>query len=171
MALAETLGRVEADIERGDLGKARDRLLGLLRTYPANLYVRDRLGEVYWRLQYPELAGRYWYLFEPVTPEMERACAAFERKFAADARPMLAEISYRGGIDAIAGSFAERRLRELAAAAGADLRCLEPRTRRRRTEREAVIGGAAFLIIATCMLVFSLVGIVVTLQWLFHAFD
>ena len=167
MALAETLRRVDDEIASGDLGKARDRLLGLLRTYPANLYVRDRLGDVYWRLQYPELAGRYWYLFERVTPEMEQACAAFERKFASHPRPMLREIGYRGGLAALGGSYAEQCLLDLAQAAGIrDRGFFEPRPKgRHRGDRERVIGGFAFAGIAACLLVFSLVGVVTTIQW------
>ena len=78
MAKAETLARVERDIAQGDLGKARDRLEGLFRTYPADMDVRERLGAVYWALQYPGAAGRFWYLHTRDTEERKVACAAFK---------------------------------------------------------------------------------------------
>ena len=74
MPIEETLARIEGEIAAGDLGKARDRLHGLLSTYPADLMLRRKLGDVYWRLQYPEMAGRYWYLVEEKSPQMLEAC-------------------------------------------------------------------------------------------------
>ena len=53
MAKDDVLKRIYSDIEAGDLGKARDRLHGLLYTYPNDLHIRELLGDVYWRLQFP----------------------------------------------------------------------------------------------------------------------
>jgi hypothetical protein len=43
MPIDETLDKVASEIAAGDLGKARDRLHGLLNTYP-DLGLRRRLG-------------------------------------------------------------------------------------------------------------------------------
>jgi hypothetical protein len=51
MGKETALRRVEEDIARGDLGKARDRLHGLLKDYPDDLALRTRLAEVYARQQ------------------------------------------------------------------------------------------------------------------------
>lgn len=70
------LGRAKADLERGDARKARDRLKGLVVTYPHNLEVRILLAEAYRRdRQWPE-AGRWGYLIGPAASEWERR--AFE---------------------------------------------------------------------------------------------
>jgi hypothetical protein len=66
---AATLQKIEDEIEAGDYGKARDRLHGLLVTYPDDLSIRRRLGDVCWQLQHPAMAGRYWYLEADQTPE------------------------------------------------------------------------------------------------------
>ncbi len=62
MSKPETLRKVEYDIRNGNLGLARDRLHGLMLSYPDDLNLRVRLGEVYSMLQQPVMAGRYWYL-------------------------------------------------------------------------------------------------------------
>ncbi len=64
MSKERTLERVEAEIAGGDLGKARDRLHGLIRTYPDDISLRSRLASIYWKLQYPHMAGCYWFLEE-----------------------------------------------------------------------------------------------------------
>ena len=51
------LTRVLEDIHRGDLGKARDRLHGLVARFPDDLSLRTRLAEVYSELKYPRMAG------------------------------------------------------------------------------------------------------------------
>jgi len=113
MTKASTLERIEQDIAAGDYGKARDRLHGLLRTYPSDLSLRKRLGDVYWHLQYPAMAGRYWYLEEYKTPDMICACTVFERTYSNDAVHMLHALKYRGSLDVINGSFAAQTLLDL----------------------------------------------------------
>jgi hypothetical protein len=70
------LERARADLARGDARKARDRLKGLVATYPEDLEVRRLLAEAYRRdRQFPE-AGRWGYLFGPHASGRERE--AFE---------------------------------------------------------------------------------------------
>ncbi|GEM_PF-762758 len=90
------LSRVQDDIQRGDLGKARDRLHGLVARYPDDLTLRARLAEVYAELQYPRMAGRYWYLEPEKTPGMLEACRTFEESCGRDALQMLLAIKFRG---------------------------------------------------------------------------
>lgn len=80
MSLEETLARVRADIESGNLGKARDRLHGLISNRPSDFLLREDLGEVYWDLGDPAMAGRWWYFAEEPTPQMREAIAAFESR-------------------------------------------------------------------------------------------
>ncbi len=47
----KTLKRIEEDIENNNLGKARDRLHGLIFTYPNELHLRKQLGDIYYKLQ------------------------------------------------------------------------------------------------------------------------
>lgn len=71
------LARAKRDLEAGDARKARDRLKGLVITYPHDQEVRALLAEAYRRdRQWPE-AGRWGYLVGPAATAEERS--AFER--------------------------------------------------------------------------------------------
>lgn len=96
MSKETVLSRVEADLLQGNLGKARDRLHTLVYDYPNDVALRSRLADVYHRLQFPAMAGRYWYLNEPRTSEMETAVVAFERSVGRDPLLMLSALKFRG---------------------------------------------------------------------------
>ncbi|MDW8289686.1 MAG: hypothetical protein RMM06_03115 [Armatimonadota bacterium] len=96
MGKDQTLQRVEEDIAAGNLGRARDRLHGLIWQYPDDLSLRARLAEVYWQLSFPAMAGCYWYLHEPTTEAMQRAVMEFERSCGQDPLHMLFRLKFRG---------------------------------------------------------------------------
>ena len=71
------LRRAKADLERGDVRRARGRLKGLIVTYPEDQGVRRLLAEAYRRdRQWPE-AGKWGYLIGPAATDRERR--AFEK--------------------------------------------------------------------------------------------
>src|SRR5512141_217310 len=117
MALDRTLKSIEDNIRAGDLGKARDRLHGLISSYPDNLELREQLAAVYWRLQMPEMAGRYWYLEEEKDPDMADACRRFEAQFGNDPAYLLFALKFRGDLESIKDTFAGRLLLDLDARA------------------------------------------------------
>jgi hypothetical protein len=95
MSIDLTLRKVEEEISLGKLGKARDRLHGLLSNDPKNLQIRAKLGEIYWKLQMPEIAGKYWYLVQNKTKEMIEATKAFEHYCGNDPVQILFSLKYR----------------------------------------------------------------------------
>lgn len=97
--IAKTLRRIEDDIKNDDLGKARDRLHGLISTFPNELQLRKKLGDVYIELKYPAMAGRYWYLEKNKTPKMVKACNEFENSMGNDINKIARAIKYKGDID------------------------------------------------------------------------
>ncbi len=107
-----TLMRVESEIATGDLGKARDRLHGLSRTYPDDLSLRSRLAEIYWKLQFPHMAGCYWFLEDNQTDDTRQAVAVFEKRCGGDPWIMLHFIKFKGHPDSV-GPFAKQRLDDL----------------------------------------------------------
>jgi len=111
------LRRIEEDLAAGDYGKARDRLHGLIATFPNDLTLRRKLGDIFWHLQYPAMAGRYWYLEEQKTPDMAAACQAFERSCGDDPLQILLALKFRGEIEAIRDTFAGQTLLTLQARA------------------------------------------------------
>lgn len=92
----KTLTKIKRDMENGDLGKARDRLHGLIFTYPDDLEIRKSLGDVYYALHDPAMAGRYWYLGENKTPDMMKACQTFEKSLGNDPHLIARAIKFKG---------------------------------------------------------------------------
>ncbi|MFJ9976284.1 DUF6584 family protein [Streptomyces cyaneofuscatus] len=79
MALNDTLARVDADLAAGRIPVARQRLRGLVSSYPHEPAPRRRLAEVYRLYGDPAEAGRWMYLEEDRSPE---ETAAFEERYA-----------------------------------------------------------------------------------------
>lgn len=115
MSKLETMIKVEYDLQHGDLGKARDRLHGLMLAYPDDLALRVKLAEIYWDLQQPAMAGRYWYLVENKTPEMVRAIEAFEKKEGNRPLQIARALNFSGDIEQIEGTYPALKIAELMA--------------------------------------------------------
>ncbi|WP_031520753.1 DUF6584 family protein [Streptomyces sp. NRRL F-5123] len=62
MPLTDTLARVDADLAAGRVPVARQRLRGLVSSFPNDLMLRRRLAEVYRLYGDPAEAGRWMYL-------------------------------------------------------------------------------------------------------------
>lgn len=92
----KTMKNIENDIKKNDLGKARDRLHGLISTYPDQLELRKKLGDIYSVLKYPSMAGRYWYLEKNKTPEMVEACTQFEKSMGNDPNRIARALKFKG---------------------------------------------------------------------------
>ncbi|WP_141770073.1 DUF6584 family protein [Bacillus sp. OV322] len=95
----KTLKKIEEDIKKNDLGKARDRLHGLISTYPNALELRKKLGDIYFELKYPSMAGRYWYLEENKTPEMVKVCNEFEKSMVNDPKRIARTLKFKGDVE------------------------------------------------------------------------
>jgi hypothetical protein len=113
MPIEQTLEEVERDITSGNYGKARDGLHGLIATYPDDLALREKLGDIYWKLEYPAMAGRYWYLERDKSQTMVAACQAFEQSCGNDPFQILLALKYRGDVESIRDTHAGRTLLEL----------------------------------------------------------
>lgn len=127
MSIESTLARVEADLAAGRRPLARQRLRGLVGTYPERLDLRGRLAETYRADGDAAQAGRWTYLAE------DRAAAevaAFERAYADPIRRMRA-LGWRAEESEAATEFARTVLRELREeaerAVGAPVSWLDPR--------------------------------------------
>ncbi|WP_432363837.1 DUF6584 family protein [Sporosarcina sp. UB5] len=90
-------------MENDDLGKARDRLHGLISTYPNELELRKKLGDIYFELKYPAMAGRYWYLEKNKTPQMVKACMQFENSMGHDMNKIARALKYKGDMELLEG--------------------------------------------------------------------
>ncbi|MGQ4381635.1 DUF6584 family protein, partial [Streptomyces sp. SAS_267] len=78
MPLRDTLARVDADLAAGRIPVARQRLRGLVSSFPNDLTLRRRLAETYRLYGEPAEAGRWMYL-ESDRDAVETA--AFEARY------------------------------------------------------------------------------------------
>ncbi|MEU5633384.1 DUF6584 family protein [Streptomyces rishiriensis] len=106
MPLSETLARVDADLAAGRIPVARQRLRGLISSFPHDLTLRRRLAEVYRRYGDAAEAGRWMFLEEDRDAD---ETAAFESRYGSPGSRMKA-LAWRGPEALAATSFAEKQL-------------------------------------------------------------
>lgn len=106
MPLRETLVRVDADLAAGRVPVARQRLRGLISSFPHDLSLRRRLAEVYRLYGDAAEAGRWMYLEEDRNAE---ETAAFETRYGSPGWRMKA-LAWHGPESKAATTFAEGQL-------------------------------------------------------------
>ncbi|MFD4831464.1 DUF6584 family protein [Streptomyces uncialis] len=106
MPLIETLARVDADLAAGRVPVARQRLRGLVSSFPHDLALRRRLAEVYRLYGDAAEAGRWMYLEEDRDAD---ETAAFEARYGSPGWRMKA-LAWHGPEAVAATSFAEGQL-------------------------------------------------------------
>ncbi|GGQ82932.1 DUF6584 family protein [Streptomyces pilosus] len=112
MPLTVTLARVDADLAAGRVPVARQRLRGLVSSYPTDLALRRRLAEVYRLYGEPAEAGRWMYLEED---RDEGETAAFEARYRTPPERMRA-LAWRGAEGLAPSGFAVEQLTAVRAA-------------------------------------------------------
>ncbi|WP_052851103.1 DUF6584 family protein [Streptomyces avicenniae] len=117
MSVRETLARVDADLAAGRVPVARQRLRGLVSSFPYDLTLRRRLAEVYRLYGDAAEAGRWMYLEEDRDAD---ETAAFEARYRSPGWRMKA-LAWRGPEAMAATSFAERQLVAVRTACAAHL--------------------------------------------------
>ncbi|MEV7792170.1 DUF6584 family protein [Streptomyces sp. NPDC087512] len=106
MPLRDTLARVDADLAAGRVPVARQRLRGLVSSFPDDLALRRRLAEVYRLYGEPAEAGRWMYLEQDRDPA---ETSAFEARYRTGPRRMRA-LAWRGPESLAGTAFAAGQL-------------------------------------------------------------
>ncbi|NEE07317.1 hypothetical protein G3M58_12760 [Streptomyces sp. SID7499] len=112
MPLRDTLARVDADLAAGRVPVARQRLRGLVSSYPNDLPLRRRLAEVYRLYAEPAEAGRWMYLEQD---RDEAETAAFEARYPTAPQRMRA-LAWQGPESYARTTFARKQLAAVRAA-------------------------------------------------------
>ncbi|MFD4909110.1 DUF6584 family protein [Kitasatospora purpeofusca] len=115
MTVETTLVRVDADLRAGRIPVARQRLRGLVASYPADLTVRRRLADVYRLYGEPAEAGRWAYLDADRDPG---ETAAFEARHP-DPLDRMTAVAWRGPEESAPTDTARAQLAGLREAASA----------------------------------------------------
>ncbi|SES34776.1 DUF6584 family protein [Lentzea albida] len=162
MPVELTLRKAAEELRRGDLAsvlRARQRVAGLVGTYPQRLDLRERLAEVYRVLGQPAQAGRWTYLSDERDPE---ELQAFEHAYRrADAR--LVALSWQGRVDEAPTETARTRLASLHQDAQLELQ----RELDATPDQETSWGACLIVMVGgTFVLVCFLLGIVTLVQFL-----
>lgn len=175
MSVEQTLENVEQDIAAKNYGKARDRLNGLIGAYPENLALRRQLGEIYWQLQYPAMAGRYWYLEEDKSPEMINACKTFEHSCGNNSYQILRSLKFQGDPQNIDSVYAKNTLQALQAQVQDEYGYTvdfpqrgvekEPRTQVTKINENTLLVGCS--VVALVAFTLMLIGLATALGWVF----
>ncbi|MGW1543023.1 DUF6584 family protein [Streptomyces sp. NPDC002309] len=112
MPLRDTLARVDADLAAGRVPLARQRLRGLVSSFPGDLTLRRRLAEVYRLYGEPAEAGRWMYLEQDRDPA---ETSAFETRHLTPQQRMRA-LAWRGPESLAPTAFAREQLAAVRAA-------------------------------------------------------
>ena len=167
MPIDRTLDRVHEDLSAGQVGRARQRLRGLVASFPDRLELRTMLAETYREEGQVVQAGRWSYLDEDADPvEVQAFLAAFP-----DPVQRMRKIRWSDAVDVgTAGPFAAARLTELRAAAeratGGPVSWQEPRLRpgehQESTGERLVLAGCGLVVLV--VLALAVVGAVVVVR-------
>jgi hypothetical protein len=172
----DTLRKIEEDIAGKDYGKARTRLHSLIASYPDDLDLRKMLGDVYLHLDYPEMAGRYWFLVEDKTPEMQAACDLFART-ARNSEGILRRLKFKGDLNALDNPYAtsvllslhnETGIRLPRHPTGADDAVTPHALKAGRLEHRVITYGCATIV--GLILLFAVIGLVYSILYLIRQF-
>ncbi|MFF7600506.1 DUF6584 family protein [Streptomyces mirabilis] len=112
MPLRDTLARADADLAAGRVPVARQRLRGLVSSFPNDLMLRRRLAEVYRLYGEPAEAGRWMYLEQDRDPA---ETSAFEARYRTAPQRMRA-LAWRGSESLAQPAFAREQLAAVRAA-------------------------------------------------------
>ncbi len=175
MSKERTIEKIENELINDNLGKARDRLHGLISTYPDDLSLRVKLAEIYHRLKFPQMSGRYWYLEEKKTKEMEDACLSFEQSCGNNAFQLLSALRFRGNIDTIASDFAREKLLSLQKECKDKFGYYPDYTLKKKDQRTPSDDGSTKVAIIAlsviCFVIISaIIGIIVIIKWIINLF-
>ena len=151
-----TTQRIEEEIATGNYTKARERLQGLLSTSPNRLDIRRRLGDVYWYLGEPLMAGRYWYLESNKSEQMETASVAFAHSCHDDSATILKRLKFRGEVHLLSESYAREQLERLQRQA----------YKQHRSDQTCLtVGLWSLLAVGIVILLLAALGLVTIIQW------
>ncbi|MFI5527729.1 DUF6584 family protein [Kitasatospora sp. NPDC051853] len=175
MTVETTLLKVDADLRAGRIPVARQRLRGLVGSYPADLTARRRLAEVYRLYGEPVEAGRWAYLEADRDPD---ETAAFEARYS-DPLARMAAVRWYGSERLVETETARARLvglREAASAhAGSPVywHTVGDHILRRggdgaesASEDDGWLGCVGLVAGALVLLAFAVLGVVTFVRWL-----
>ncbi|MEM1357015.1 MAG: DUF6584 family protein [Bacteroidota bacterium] len=94
----DKIEQIDREIEAGLISKARSRLEGLLGNDPNETLYREKLGELYYSINWLEKAGEYWFLTKR-SPRKSIPIKAFSDNNGNSATRILTVLKFKGDVD------------------------------------------------------------------------
>ena len=164
MGKVETLMRIEQELAEGKLGIARDRLHGLMLSYPDDMSIRSGLGDVYFKLGYPIEAGRCWFLEDAPSDEKLAAIASFVKDCKGDPSTILKRLKVRGQPDKLSEKAAREKVQALIEEC--KTRGLEvPAFQKQKSSILATPNLIGCWVVFGLVILFTLIGVGATIYW------
>ena len=76
--LEADLAAIRAAIANGQVEEAARKMCAIALNIPPGARLSKEIGDLYWELGFPAMAGRYWYLVDSKSDQMIAACEEFE---------------------------------------------------------------------------------------------
>lgn len=91
--------KIEEDLKDGRKKKACDRLRNMINQFPNDIFLRKRLGQIYFEAGFLDEAGKFWILSAPESNEMENAVELYRKSLGNSGNAILKDIVFRGDKD------------------------------------------------------------------------
>lgn len=167
MGKVETLEKIEREVAEGKLGIALDRLHGLSLTYPEDLSLRSRQGDIYSILGQPIEAGRCWILDEDSTEEKTEAIDVFLRSCNHHPVAILKRLRVRCEPDDLTTEAGRQKIKELIRNCNIRGRKAPVNRNNFRSNPPGLLGnivGIVLMIVIACAIFVA--GLVSTYEWI-----
>lgn len=119
MEYHDQLDKAQEELKAGLKQKAADRLKNVINVFPDEMGARHLLAELYYDAGFLDMAGRYWYLSEPVNDDrIIQSIEAYNKTINYSPLQALKDIKYRGDKSGLP-EYAAMRLQQLENSAAA----------------------------------------------------
>ncbi len=160
MSLQTTLSRIEKDIEQGAKYKSAQRLRSLIKTYPDDLSLRNKLAELYNEAGFFDAAGLYWLLTEPNETYMQTAVDIYRQSVNNSAQQILADLALTGE-EELQSDYAKRQIQQLEAEKIEQDKRAAVQSLNQATHQKKSAVNASIKLIVGLLLILSILGLFV----------
>lgn len=87
---------IQNDIDAGQKFRAADRLTNMLRNYPENAIISNKLAELYYEAGFLDAAGKYWLWYPSNEYRVVRSVEIYRESMGNSATRILNDIKFRG---------------------------------------------------------------------------
>ncbi|WP_297332829.1 DUF6584 family protein [Flavobacterium sp.] len=175
MHFQNQLDKAKEELKAGLKQKAANRLKNVINVFPDEMGARHMLAELYYNAGFLDMAGRYWYLSEPVSDEIKLSIEAYNKTINYSPVQALKDIKYRGDKSGLP-KYAAMRLQQLESSAAAmghtipvftSKKNIKP-TRKMKNKLYMKLQSYFFKLIVLFLFISLIVGVITVFVFLFN---